>query len=259
MVRLVGGLALGVVAVGMAAGPALADTLTWGNPQWTEAGTTQTVTIQYSGPTVPSGDENPNGLNAYAGEMNLLDSTTGITYSVFCTDIFNTWAPGTGSYSLQQIQNASSFKTGNSNLTISATQFTQLQELLNGVSSTGYITNSITSAAVQVAVWEIENDINQAPSSYNFTSGGQFSITGNATVAQDAQTLVNYVDGQSVTQWTNTSGYLEEWTVTSGNQDFTFLAVGQTGHSSVPEPGSLAMLATGLAAFAAFRQRYARA
>ena len=205
MVRLVGGLALGVVAAGLAAGPALADTLTWGNPPFTEPGTTQTVTIQYSGPTVPSGDENPNGLNAYAGKMNLLDSTTGITYSVFCTDIFNTWAPGTGSYSLQQIQNGSSFKTGNSNVTISATQF-----------------------------------------------------TGNATVAQDAQTLVNYVNGQSTTKWTNTSGSSEEWSVTSGNQDFTFLAIGQTGQRSVPEPGSLALLATGFAAFAAFRQRCAR-
>lgn len=77
-------------------------------------------------------------------------------------------------------------------------------------------------------------------------------------VAQDAQTLVDYVDGQSTTKWANTSGSLEEWTGTSGNQDFTFLAVGQKGESSVPEPGALALLATGLAAFAAFRQRYAR-
>jgi len=245
-------------ALVMAAAPALADTLTWGSPQWVE-GSPGTVYVTYTGPAPPSPQTSPVNENVYAGELNLLDTTNTLSYNVFCTDIFDNWQPGTGSYTLGQIQNASEFKTGNSNMTFTSGQFNEIKALLNGVTEHSYITDAITSAAVQVAIWKIENDNSQALNSYDLASG-DFTATNpsNAAILTDATTLLGNVDAASAPVWNDTGGNLQEWYVTSGNQDFTLLAV--TQHTiGVPEPGSLILLASGLAGVAAFRRRRGRA
>lgn len=247
----------GVLVMAAATAPALADTLTWATPNWVE-GSPGTVYVSYTGPAPPAPQKSPVNENVYAGELNLVDTDTSLSYGVFCTDIFDDALFPGGNYTLSQVANYSAFKTGNTNMAFSSTQFNQIKALLNGVAANDYIIDPITSAAVQVAIWKIENDHPQSPSSYNLATG-DFTATSpsDGTILTDATTLLGNVEGTSPT-WSDTTGSLEEWTVTSGNQDFTFLSVSQ--HSiGVPEPGSLILLASGLAGFAAVRRRRRRA
>ena len=258
MTKLIGFVTAGALVMAAAATPALADVLTWGSPNWVE-GSPGTVYVTYTGVAPPAGQTSPNNENVYAGELNVLDTTTSLSYSVFCTDIFDDAVfPSGDSFTLNQVSSYSAFKDGNTNMTFSSTQFGQIKALLNGVAATNYITDSATSAAVQVAIWKIENDNPESPNSYNLASG-DFTATGpsDPAILTDASALLSNVEGGSPT-WSDTSGFLQEWSVTSGNQDFTFLTVSQ--HSiGVPEPGSLILLASGLAGFAAIRRRRGRA
>src|SRR5580658_8649458 len=248
MTKLFGFVTAGALVMAAASAPALADVLTWGTPNWVE-GSPGTVYVSYKGPAPPAGQTSPTNENVYAGELNVLDTTTSLTSSVFCTDIFNDAVfPSGDSFTLSPIPNAAAFTTGNSNMTFSDQQFGQIKALLNGVAATNYITDSTTSAAVQVAIWKIENDNPQSLTSYDLSSG-DFTATGpsDPAILTDAATLLSDVEGGSPT-WDNTTGTLEEWTVTGGNQDFSFLTVSQNS-IGVPEPGSLMLLASGLAGF----------
>jgi hypothetical protein len=259
MTKLIRIAAAGALVMAATVAPALADVLTFGSPEWVE-GSPGTVYVSYNGPAPPSPGKSPSNENVYAGELNLVDSTTSLSYSVFCTDIFDdAGIPSGNTYTLNQVGSYGQFITGNTAMTFSQTQFGQIKALLNGVAASNYITDSITSAAVQVAIWKIENDNPQSPSSYNLATGYFTATTpSDPAILTDAASLLSNVEG-SLPVWGDQTGSLEEWTVTSGNQDFSFLSVSSHSFGVVPEPGSLILLASGLAGFAAVRRRRGRA
>jgi hypothetical protein len=256
MIKLAGIVAVGTFAVVAAVGTARADTLGGLTFPHSDVGG---ISLTYKGPGYSPGS--PYSISGVeAGEVNLVDSTTGISYNAFCTDIFNEWTGGAG-YSLQSITGVGNgtglFDTGNSTLNTKFTsgQLGQLKALLNGVAATNYIVDANSSAAVQVALWAIENEPDSAPGSYGLSTA-DLTITGLSGAAlSDTQTLLTDID-TGASGWTNTNGTLQEWVVAGGDQDFTLLAVSQ--HSLIPEPGSLALLATGLAGVAALRRRPTR-
>ena len=123
------------------------------------------------------------------------------------------------------------------------------------MNATNYITSatnqSLASAAVQVAIWEV---VNETVTPYDVNSG-VFTISNNSAVT----TATNNLLGELGTpNWNNGTGTLTEFVSTGGDQNFTLLAV--TGNTvPVPEPDSLILVITGLAAVAALRGRRASA
>jgi hypothetical protein len=252
MSKLVGFVVAGALAAVVATGPAWADpsgTLSQGTPFFPysppDAGS---ITYTGVGPQVSY-----NG-NAEAGEMTMVFTVGSIasSYNVFCTDIFSEWSNASGTYTLTTLSDAGSFNTGNSLQPFSQTQYNQLVALMNGVQATNYITDADTNAAVQLAIWKIENEYSPQNGPYSLTTG-DFTASYDSAAMADGATLLGYINNNT---WNNTNGVLSEFIADGGNnQNFTFLTVGNGGLTNVPEPGSLALLATGLIGFAAVRRR----
>jgi hypothetical protein len=252
-VRLLAATALAAIAI---AGSAHAGNVTLGALTFPYGN--QTVTLGYTGADPSSGSyTNPNGESVYAGEVNILIGSGPASINAFCTDIFNDWSPG-GTYAQSVITSANQFNTGNNGVNsgqLTSGQYTTLLELLNGVNTTNYITSatneSLASAAVQVAIWEI---VNETVTPYNVNTG-VFTISNNSAVTTATNSLLGELGSAN---WNNGTGTLTEYVSTGGDQNFTLLAVtGNTNTNSVPEPDSLVLVITSLAALVALRGRRA--
>jgi hypothetical protein len=255
MAKWVGTVAAAALGAIIAGGPAHAD-VTLGALSFPYG--EENVTLGYTG-TLPSSGTytNPNGEGVEAGEVNILIGSGPASINAFCTDIFNDWSAG-GTYTQSVISNASQFKSGNNGVlggALTTGQYTALLELLNGVNATNYIVNAsnqtLASAAVQVAIWEV---VNETVTPYNVNTG-VFEISGNTAVTTATNSLLGELGSAG---WNNGNGTLTEYVSTGGDQNFTLLAV--TGNASaIPEPGSLGLLGTGIVGFMAFRRRRAGA
>jgi hypothetical protein len=120
---------------------------------------------------------------------------------------------------------------------------------------------------LQVAIWEVIYQ--SGDSGYNVTTGNFFigadgdtvgPATTPGTVEYDANLYLSYVTNG--TWLPNTNDTVEQFQPApfgANNQTLIYLGVTSTGQQQgIPEPGSLALLATGLAGFAALRRRRAR-
>lgn len=252
MFKAVTAVALGAVAAAMAASPAMADAFTINS---TSVPNNVAVTINS---TAPAPVVNEGGL-AGAILANVTDTTTNTTsnLTVWCSDIRDNLSTP-GSYTLSTL----SAEIGHANYTtLDATKVNQVNALLSAV-TVGQVsaTNATTSAALQVAIWEVIYQ--SGDSGYNVTSGNFYisSYGGDdiSTVTADANQYLSYV--ANGTWLPNTNDTVEMFVSASGtDQNLIYLGVtGSGGRQSVPEPASMALLASSLAGLAAIRRRARR-
>lgn len=193
-------------------------------------------TVNYSSPSksfnettyigrISLSGQNPAGVNA--------------TWQSFCVDLFTDLGPGT--YQVQTVAAA---------LNLSSTKISQLSALLQHAQT--MVTDQTTSAAAQLAIWEILYD---SSGNYNVTNG-VFSVTGVSQNAIDyANTALQYVSNGT---WT-TSGTFDMAVLTSSGQQGQIVYGSQAtalfAASAVPEPGSWLMMIVGFGAMGMVMRR----
>lgn len=208
------------------------------------------VTINSS---APAPVVNESGL-AGAISANVTDTTTSTTsgMTVWCSDIKDSLSTP-GSYTLTTL----SAEIGQTNYaTLDATKVNQVNALLSAV-STGSVsaTNATTSAALQVAIWEVIYQ--SGDGSYNVTSGNFYISPYNGDdisgVTADANQYLTYVTNG--TWLPNSNDTVEMFLSGSGtDQNLIYLGVTGTTRQSVPEPASMALLASGLMGLGVMRR-----
>lgn len=184
-------------------------------------------------------------VDAWVGPLSLtvtnLGNNTTDNQTVYCTDIFDDYRSG-GVYQLGLLSQ-----------TVSLTIADRIDALLSHVTPT----DAVEGAAVQAAIWKLEND----PGNDNIASGifsiSPDGITGGGAVYQAfiAQTDT-YLDKVSSGAWRVQPGTkVRQYIAAPGggpNQNFSYLS---PDVASIPEPASLALLGGGLAVLIGLRLR----
>jgi hypothetical protein len=258
-VRKTCGAVVALVALGAAAGAALADTYET-NAYSVPYGTNVTVT------DTALGISNEGG-GAGGIVVSLTDTTTNTTsmLTVWCSDISN-YLSTPATYTLDTLSSnigASTYPAFTAG-TVGTTKVNQVNALLTAMAN-GLISpvNAVASAALQAAIWEVIYETGD--SGYNVTAGTFFvgSYNGDDVSAVEADAN-QYLSNVELGTWAANAGatveQLQPAPFGSDNQSLIYLATSSTQSQSVkvvPEPGSLVLLATGLAGLAALRRRRA--
>jgi hypothetical protein len=241
----------------LSAGSALAATVT--TTSVALANGTQTVNITDTAQAVDGG-----GSNIASGTIQL-QTNIGVL-NTYCVDLFDYIGVGnnTYNYTASSLTAGSTYRNGSATGTFTAAQVLDLTRLLTNANSLAS-SSSVNSAALQIAVWEIEYDTANANGSYtlgNSGGGDSFyitatdsnSATGSLAAFNQAQTWLNDSTGyQNGSNWvspiwgTNSSNFIEYLTSTSSSQNLIFLAT--------PEPSSIAMFGMAIAGLYFARRR----
>ena len=242
-----------VVALGLMAGSAMATTITTTSVSLPLGTDTVNITYPAQSATLDSG-----GNGVLGGEIQL--QTNVGTLNAYCVDLFHTISTGSNAYTFNQnaLTAGSSYMNGSASSTFTVNQVGLITNLLiNGSLQTQ---NTINSAALQVAIWDVEYGTAATNGTYNVTGGSGFSFSANsgdtnsATVLSTAQTFLNDVTGyQNGSTWVaatwlgNSSRFVQYLTSSSGVQQQIYLAT--------PEPSTIAVFGMGLIGLWAARRR----
>jgi hypothetical protein len=243
--------ALGISALllGLVAGSAMATTVTTSSVNLPNGSTTVNIVDTLSGQSSIDG-----------GGSNLITGTIGLQTNIgalntYCIDLFDYINTGStvATFNQNALAAGQTFQAGTGTGTFTQAQVTRLTALLtNGSLQT---VNTVNTAAMQIAIWEIEYDT-PTGSAYNLTNSDAFYFThtsdSNSTAAlNQAQVYLNNVTNSV---WTTDSNHFVEFlTSTTGNvQDLIYLA---TGSVATPEPSTVAVFGIGLIGLWAARRR----
>jgi hypothetical protein len=248
--------ALGISAIlfGLAAGSAM-------------AGSVSTTTV-----SLPDGSDLVNIVDGNQsidqGGSNLISGTIGLqtnigALSTYCVDLFDYINVGSYSYTFNQntLTAGSTFKNGTATGVFTQAQVTDLTRLLAGGNSL-VTQSSVKSAALQVAIWEVEYDTAAANGSYNVTSTSDpfyftasSSDSNSAAVLAQAQTYLNDATG-----YQNGSAWVAATWLAASNQYVEYLTANPAGtqnliYLATPEPSTVAVFGMGLIGLWAARRR----
>ena len=234
-------------------------------------------------PNTPSSIGSFNQTSISSGADSLTGLIAGQSVQAYCVDLFHT-VGSSGTYAYDAAISASNSMASGGDVISSSTMYrwtqTQINELTRLLQESQGVTDGSATAAFQIAIWEVAYDQNISPTlnsgvtsgvassnntAMNFTNG--ISFTGlTSTIAADAENdLADAVNYANSTQATATIWELSNENIAAGSAQSTGATTPQSliylvttagssqGHLS-PEPGTVGILGTGLAAFWATRR-----
>ena len=238
------------------------------------AGSAMATTVTTSSVSVPIGLASVNvvypaqsglleggGSSTYAAEIGL-QTNIGVLNS-YCADLFDSISTGSNAYSFTQnaLTAGASYVNGSLHSSFTTAQVSLITNLLTNGSLQNQ--NTINTAALQVAIWDVEYATAAVNGTYSISGSSSFYYTADpgdsnsAAVLATAQTFLNDATGYqkggvwvAATWHTNATQFVEYLTSTTGTvQNQLYLA------TATPEPSAITILGFGLISLSAVRRR----